>query len=339
MAKTTFATDNALTKEIWEETLYRDAVIEAYFSKFFGSSSDSMVQTKDALMKSKGDKVTFGLRMRLQGAGVEENETLEGNEESLVTYDNQVTLKEYAHAVRDAGPLDRQRVMFSIDMESTDALRDWMSEKIDAVIMQALVTSPTTIFYLTGNVVTKTGVVATAKAGLTDSDKITPKMISQVKTWATTGGNRSQIPLRPIKVGGKKHYVLLIHPDVAFDLMQDSTYNQALRDALPRSSDHPLFTGAIGMWDNVVIHAHENVPIFTDGGGAAVAGCKCSFIGAQSLVLAWGQRPKVVAEVFDYQREHGYGMNTMFGVTKSVFNSLDYGCVGFYVARTQISDA
>ena len=35
-------------------------------------------------------KVTFGLRMQLSGAGVTENETLEGNEESLTTYSDSI---------------------------------------------------------------------------------------------------------------------------------------------------------------------------------------------------------------------------------------------------------
>lgn len=54
--------------------------------KFAGPSSDSMIQIKDETQKSAGDRITYGLRMQLSSAGIIGDGTLEGNEESLVTY-------------------------------------------------------------------------------------------------------------------------------------------------------------------------------------------------------------------------------------------------------------
>ncbi len=89
-----------------------------------------------------------------------------------------------------------------------------------------------------------------------------------------------------------------------------------------------------------MIHEHENIPIVTNwGSGSNVPGAKCVFMGAQSLVWAWGKRPYVTEELIDYENEHGYAWNMIAGVTKPVFNSKDYGSIGVYVARTQISDA
>ena len=62
-------------------------------------------------------------------------------------------------------------------------------------------------------------------------------------------------------------------------------------------------------------------------------------MGEQALAWAWGARPKVVAEEFDYQREHGFAVSMMSAVEKPVFNSLDYGSIGIYTSRTQIGDA
>jgi hypothetical protein len=47
--------------------------------------TNSIVHVKNDLTKSKGDRITYGIRMRLSGAGVTSGQTLEGNEESLVT--------------------------------------------------------------------------------------------------------------------------------------------------------------------------------------------------------------------------------------------------------------
>lgn len=329
MAKTVFTTSNALTKKAWETKLFRDALKEAYFSRFMGTDANSLCQVKTDLTRDKGDKITFGIRMRLTGTGVTSGQTLEGAEESLVTYDHSVTLEQYRHGVRDNGALDRQRAMFSIDEESRSALLGWGGEKVDQLSFDAIVASPTKTFW---------GGAATATTDILATDKITPALISKVRVWCFGGGSRVQTPLRPVRVGGKSYFIMLVHPDVMYDLKQDSTFAQAVREARERGKDNPLFTGAAAIWDGVVIHEHENVPIVTTWGvGGNVAGAKCVFMGAQSLVWAWGKRPSVVAKNFDYENEHGYAWGFIAGVNKPKFNSLDYGSVAVYVARTAIN--
>ena len=62
-------------------------------------------------------------------------------------------------------------------------------------------------------------------------------------------------------------------------------------------------------------------------------------MGAQALCFAWAKKPSIVAEEFDYGREHGFAWTSMFGGEKPVFNSNDYGSISFQSARTQIADA
>jgi N4-gp56 family major capsid protein len=332
MAKTSFSTNSAETVKLWNEQLFRDTVKASYFSKFMGTGSDSVVQVKTDLEKGKGDRVRFALRMRLEGAGVSEGQTLEGNEESLTSHTTNLTLKQWRHGVRDDGAMSRQRSMFSISEESKSALMDRTTEKIDQECFDAYNDSaPTKTFF---------GGTATSDATLTTSMLLTPSLISKMKAYAVTGGNRTQTPLRPVMVGGKKHYILLIHPDNAYDLKEDTTWQTAQQNANIRGNGNPIFEGALGMWDNVIVHEHENVPIVTNfGSGANVAGSKCIFLGAQSLLWAWGERPKVVEKKFDYDNECAYSMGMIYDVAKPVFNSLDYGSMALHVARTQIADA
>ena len=334
MAKTTVLTGDALTKKLWEEQLYRDTIKEAYFARFMGKSSDSLAQVKEDLTKSKGDRITYGIRMRLTGTGVVSGQTLENNEEKLQTYSYNVTLERYRNAVRDAGSLDRQRAVYDMDTESRDALKDWGVEKVDQLSFDTITASPTKIFF-GGNATT----YLPGAGDIDATDLIDPLLISKVKTWALTGGARTQTPLRPIKVGGKNYFILLVHPDVLYDLSLDAIWSQAARDALPRGTDNPIFSGAEYLWNGVVIHSHENVPIATNwGAGSNIPGAKCIFMGAQSLLWAWGERPSMVEEEFDYQEEHGYAWRMTCGVSKPAFNGVDYGSIGVYVARTRVSD-
>jgi N4-gp56 family major capsid protein len=329
MAKTVIATSDALTKKLWEEKLFRDTEKMSYFSRFMGSTAEALVQTNSKLEAGKGDRVTFGIRMRLAGSGVTSGQTLEGNEEKLVTHSFNLTLEQYRHAVRDNGDIDRKRAVFSIDDESESALKTWGAEKIDSLCMTSLTTSPTKIYY---------GGDATATTDIEAGDKITPALISKIKAWALVGGGRSQTPLRPIRINGKRYFVLLVHPDVMYDLKQDSTFAQARREALERGKDNPIFSGSEAIWDGVVVHEHENVPIVTTwGSGSDVPGAQCSFLGAQSLVWGWGKRPRVIQKQFDYDNEHGFAWGFIGAVAKPVFNSVDYGSIGVYVSRTQIN--
>lgn len=331
MAMTTIATGNALTKKLWEEKLFRDTVKESYWSRFMAENSNAAVNVKTALTKTKGDKITFGIRMRLGGDGVTGNQTLEGNERDLTTYDFSLTLERYRQAVKDDGALTRQRVAFSLPDESRQALLDWGSEKIDKLCFTAVELSPTKAFY---------GGTATSTATLTASDKLTPQLLSKAATWALTGGNRTQTPLRPIKVDGKNYLVCVVHNDVSYDLEFDSTFLQARREAEVRGKENPIFSGAYMIWNGIVVHKHENCSISTTYGASSnVAGALCTMFGAQALCWAWGQRPDLVEEWFDFQEKQAFAWRMTAKVGKPVFNSLDYGSVAIYVARTQISDA
>lgn len=345
MGKTAFATNNALTKKAWEEKLYRDSVKETFFASMAGETSDNIVQVQTDLTKDKGDQITFGLRMKLSGTGVTEGTVLEGNEENLSTYDYSITLAQYRHAVRDKGEMDRQRPMLDVDEESKMALKDWGTEKSDQLAFDAIFASPTRVAYRDGGatgafkVASGGSAAATAKAALSASYKANASFLKNLVTWAKNGGNRSIVPLRPVMIGGKKYFVLLTHGDVVDDLKNDSTIQAAWQNAAERGSDNPFFKDAEIIWNGLVVKSHENCTLGTDaGGGSNVAWCKSVLLGAQALVKAEGKRGKVVAKTFDYDNEHGYawGMITKWGKPK--FNSEDYGSIGVYIARTQISD-
>ena len=334
MGKTLVATGNALTKKVWEEKLFRDMTKESYFSKFTGEGQDSIVQSKTNLEKSKGDQITFGLRMRLTGTGVTEGQTLEGNEEDLTTYSHTLVLQQYRHAVKWDASMSVQRAVYDIPMESKDAIKNWGVEKIDQLHFDALLASPTKIFYPSGTTLLSTTTLSTATAAIDATQKFEPKFMNIMRAWAKTGGDRDQIPLKPVKVNGKDYYVCLVGEDVLCDLELDADYQQGLREAERRGPDNPIFTGATAIVGGVVIHSHENMAtVSTGGAGSDVPYTKCVFMGQQALVMGYGKRPRLVERDFDYDTEKGVAWDMIMRVNKPVFNSLDYGSVMLVVAN------
>lgn len=339
MAKFAIETTNALTKKLWQEKLFRDTRKASYFERFMKESSDGIIEVKTELTKSQGDKITFGIRKRLSGTGVTSGTVLEGNEEALATHDDSVSLEQYRHAVRDRGKLDRQRAVFKVTEESKDALKDWGSEKIDALCFDAILSGNTRIAYKTSSGFQKTTADATAKAAMdATNSKLTATFLRQLHAYATTGGNRTFTPLRPVKIDGKMYYVLLVHPDAEVDLLEDANIRTAWENAAERGNDNPLFKYATVVYGGICVHSHENCTIGLDGGGAAVPYGKGVLMGAQSLVWAWGERPNMVQETFDYENEIGTAWEIIAGVKRPTFNSEVYGSVGVYYARTRISD-
>lgn len=365
MAKTRIEPSDAVTVEHWEEKVFRESFKNSYFlSRFAGPKlengfknnstlMDSVVTLKRQLESSQGDKITFTFLPKLTGTGVTGTQKLEGNEERLINSTDDLTLQLYRHGVRDRGALDRKRPVFNMDKESEYFLQSWMSEKIDELCFEALRSSPSRFFYLDSSGVPQTTTTeATAKSALNASGSTLDdfKIFAFLKAFAKNGGadasgNRLQNPIKPIKHKGQDYYVLLVSEDVAYDLRTSSAYEQANREARERSSENPLFTGAEMIFNGVVVHTHENVPLATDGGGASVPWSHCHFLGQGALAFAFGQRPKVSKQNFDYDNEHGYGISMIAKAKKCQFSlteggtAYDHGSFSVYLARTKVNDA
>lgn len=327
MAQTQIASTSALVPVIVQRQIFLEQKKNAYFTRFFSAKGDMPVFEKTDFTKQKGQKMTFGLRVRLTGDPTATgNETVKGKEDKLTFYDFSIELERYRKAVKDDGAMTRQRFVGDIPTESRNALTTWGGEFIDQKCMDALVASPTSITY---------GGDATSVDTLEAGDKITPALISKMKAIALTQRSGGKTPLIPVNVDGKKYLVLLVSPDVAVDLKYDTTFMAAIKDAAERGSNNPLFSGMLGVWDGVVIHEHENVPVFSNGGGAAITYSKCVLMGASALCWAWGERPSIVEEDEDYKEFMGYCWRMTAQVGKPVFNSNDYGSLALYVADSR----
>ena len=332
MSKTTLLTTDPLARKLWHKDLFNDTMKEIFWGNLMGTDMESVVTVKEDLTKEQGDNITFGLIERSSAPIKTSGQALEGNEDALVRASWSLSVEERAFALRDRGPLDRQRAIFGMDDETKRSVVVQGAEYIDETIFDALQDSPTKTVY-SGS--------ATSVASLTATDLITPATISQVKAGVKTGYNRTQTPIRPFRIDGKNYYGLVMHPDAMFDLKQDTAFQQARREALERAQSNPIWSDVYAIWDGVAIFEHENITIATDGGaGSNIPYAKNIFFGAQAVCFAWAQRPKIVSAEFDYEREHGHSWQAIFGVGKpQLRNSKDYGSVSLITARTQISDA
>ena len=344
MAKTTMASSNPLVKQMWEDVLFEDTMKESFFSSLMGTGKDNIIQVKEDLSKNKGDSITFGMVPRGTPTVRNSGETLRGYETRIRDLNFSVTINEHTFAVADDGPLTRQRAMYNVDEESLRVLEVMGAEYIDEKCFEGLYGFDKN-GNTTGTLVTREffGGNATAVGNIDSADDIDPALISKISAGAQDGWDRTQTPMKGARVDGKNWFVMVVPFSVGYDIKRNTEFQNAWQNARERSSENPLFSGVIGAWDNVLIKEHENAyKAYTGGAGGAEPYAKCLFLGCQALCWAWAEKPKIVSENFDYNREHGHSWQAMFGHARPRFDTnndgtlRDYGVVQATVYATDV---
>ena len=319
----------------WAKELQSEVSKGVYFSKFMGEGPGNAIHVKQ-MEEGKGKDVTFGLVSQLSGSAITGDSSLEGNEQSLSTFSNTVSTNQKRLAVRDTGKFANSKVLYDFRSTSLDLLKTQYAELIDADIFSALSTTSGTHAYYRADATTSVYASSDPKGDLADGDKITLADISALKTIAQIGGS-ANYRMRPIRVDGNDYYVLVLHPEVAYDLFELDEFQQIQREAQVRGDSNPLFKGALGIYNGVVIHSHEGVNTFDNGGGAAVKGSRNLFMGAQAACFAESSDMMWVEKTFDYGNQLGISAAKIYGVDISDYNSKDYGVIQYVSARTDLS--
>ena len=327
-----------LRPELWRKALFADVRDNLYMTRFIGSSEQSMIQELEDLKAAKGTNISFGLGMKLSGSGITGDSTLEGSEDTLTDYDEDVAVNQLRNGVLLTGQYDEKRNVYDMRIRGKDALADWWAERIDQELMDKLCGKTTSTF---GNTPTAAAASRSIYAGgqsaignITTSNKMDTKVLDAAKQTAILASPR----IRPVRVNGKQYYVAILHPYDATNLRQDPVWAQAQRDANVRSEENPIFSGALGIWNGIIVHEHEYVYRTNDGSGAAYV-ARNVLCGQQAGVIAWGAPVKWVEKTFDYGNQWGISVGAIFGCIKPIFNSVDYGVVTMFAASAAASTA
>lgn len=346
MASTSYGVNDSLSNKLWAKKLAAEALKETYFGKFMGTGSDNMIHLKTEPSTNAGDSVTFGLRMQLTGDGVTESQTLQGNEESLTTYSDKVLINELAHAVRvrNKNTIDAQRVPFNLRDEAKLGLKDWFSNRFDTAMFNHLAgnTLVTDMRYAGNNTVAAPTRIYRG-GGATDDATINgdnTKTFNLAIIDACVERAYTATPLiRPIKVQGENKFLMFLHDYQITDLRTNTNAGQWLdiqKAALAggAGSKSPVYTGALGEYNGVILHRSNRIPMgISNAGTQQTSTRRAVFAGAQAGALAFGKEfsegvhYKWVEELFDYERELGVSSQTIWGVKKTVFNGTDFGTI------------
>jgi N4-gp56 family major capsid protein len=370
MALTNFAALTNEQKTVWSMDFWKHARNYSFMNKFVGSSSDSLIQRVTELRKDeRGARAVITLIADLLGDGIAGDRTLEGNEESMRSYDQVIRIDQLRHANRNMGRMAEQKSIVRFREQSRDKLAYWMADRMDQMAFLTLsgvgydkhtngatrvgsdlinleyaadVTAPSAARHLVWDATGGFG-TNTDESTLAVADTPSWEMFVELKAYAKNNY------VRPIRTkDGIDFYHAFLTPDAMAKLKQDSSYLSAVKDAGVRGASNQLFKGTdTVMVDGIAISEYRHVyntrglasgSKWGSGGAGKVDGCRMLFCGAQAMAFADIGSAMWDEEMFDYENQIGISTGKIFGFLKPKFhtdvtNSVeDFGVIAVDVA-------
>ena len=324
----------------WAKATWDFGKKESYFNKFMGHGRESVIQVMEDLSRGKGTSITTSLLMPLNGAGVIEDKILENNEEQMNYRSCDVYLSRIRNAVRLEGRFEEQKTQEKMRTDMRKLLSAWLSRYIDLSIFAVLTGTeppfapkpglPTTVPnkpdlpYTVDDPTLDRVLLANGKAVQSDfkntvnsvakGDSFSASLIGKARRMAQAD---ELTAVQPIRIDGRETYVMVIDPYQARDLRQDKEWHDAQQYANIRGEKNPIFSGAMGVYEGVVIHECLRVPRIANNKGVMVG--HALFLGAQACIMAEGEAPRWDEKNFDYENQYGVAISRMFGLKKAQF--------------------
>ena len=285
MALTNFSSLTSEQLTAWSRDFWRVARNMSFVNQFAGSGSNAMIQRITELTRSdKGTRAVLTLLADMTGDGVTGDNTLEGNEEALRSYDITIELDQLRFANRIAGRLADQKSVVNFRETSRDALAYAMADRMDQLAFLTLAgvaythktngalrtTSATAGLELVdlefaSDVSAPTGdrhlrtdgdaLVAGDTTALVATDVIKYRHIVDLKAFAKDNY------IRGIRgAGNEEIFHMFVTPKQMADLKLDSDFLANVRNAGIRGPNNQLFAGTSSlMVDGVMIHEFRHV--------------------------------------------------------------------------------
>ena len=315
-----------LVMRAWAKNTWESGFNKSFFEKFTGTSPGSIIQVKEELTRQAGDTIIIPLLMPLTSAGVSGDDTLEGNEEALIYRDFAVKIDQIRNAVRIKGRMAEKKVQQDMRKDAREGLADWLAKWIDTTIFKELTADPTPDRIVYGG-------SATSEDSIGSADTFNTSLIGKAKRIALADENTM---VKPVRINGKETYVMIIDQWQARDLTSDERWINAQQYANVRGENNPIFSGALGVYDGVVIHQCNRIIRTETGSGGTKVG-HALFLGAQAAVFALGEPPTWEEDFFDYRNKVGFSCGRICGIKKTSFkydgeNPTDFGCINVLTA-------
>lgn len=344
----------------WSASLAVDTRKKSYFeNRFIGESNNSIIQRKTELESDSGDAISFDLCVQMRNKPTYGDARLEGKEESLKFYTDQVKIDQVRHSASGGGKMSRKRTSHDLRMVAKERLGDYFSRLEDELFFMYLsgarginqdFIEDTTYTGFAGNSFSAPdsshlmyGGAATSKASLASTDKMSVTTVERAinKAEMMQALNPQAANMVPVNNGSEDQYVLLMSPFQEYDMRTNTSTGQWLdiqkAAATAEGRNNPIFKGSLGVLNNTILHKHRNVIRFSDyGAGSNVLAARALLMGRQAAVVAYGTKGGLrydwQEEIKDYGNEPTVASGFIGGIKKTTFNGKDFGVIAIDTA-------
>ena len=367
MARTIVGLGDAKAVKKFSGMLAVDVSREMYWERKFigkGRTASAPIMQLTELENDAGELITYDLSMQLTQQPVEGDEVQEGTEEELKFYTDSVYIDQARGGVNGGGRMTRKRTLHNLRMVGKDRMSEWWSRMFDELIfiymsgargINADFIYPTTWTGRANNAITAPDAShlhvagGHAKGTLIADDKMTLAEVDNalVKVKSMGGGTGGIPKMKPIKINGEMHYVLVMSTRQASDMRTAAGTGGWLdvqkSAATAEGRVSPIFKGGLGMYNSVVLHEHDAVIRFSDyGAGSNVGAARALLLGNQAGALAYGSPGTGLRyDWHEEARDNGnvviISSSCIFGFKKTTYNGLDFGVMAVDTAALKIS--
>lgn len=363
MADWSYGPNDPAAVRIWSHRLFKQSITKTIAWRLANISSsptseENIVQILDDTQKGPGDNITYDLIAKLAGPGVIGDDEVAGAEEALTTYTTSMSINQLRYPVKIRGAMSQQRVPVAMRDTARVRLADRWAESDNLALINQLTgnTNQTDLRFtgLNATVAPDSAHMVIANIGgvISGGHRASESVLASGDTFdislildAVLIAHTNTFPIKPIQLKGMTiNGVMILHPLQIRSLKRNFTAGQwgdiqssAMQGG--QITGNPIFSGAIGMYEGVVIHEDAMIP-YGDGteassrnalGTAKVA--RGVFCGAQAACMAMGRaydtpsRFKWFEELLDAGNQLRVTAGKIYGIKKNVFNSQDFATV------------
>ncbi len=362
-------TEPKVRKELGRE-ITKASFEESKWAQFIGTGENAIIKSQRE-NGVNGGSVTMRMRGLLRGSGVKDGEKFSTNMDQIKYLSQTIQIENIGNSVESPEKIKilKQAQFINFRDEATDALKEWGTDRFDRIIFGRLSTGLTNVVYSDAG-----GAYANVTNGqaMTAADVLSVSDIEEAAKRARSGLDAAggAVPkLRPFKtvmseINGVKVkreiYVMMVGADSAANLKNDPEWQTKQEAAVVNGFDKPLFTGQLGVIDDVVLvnagtqtveyagvltSAHTTVDGVDLSGYAGGANGEFKteinlLLGATAGLLPMDDGFEYYDEEIDMGRRAQFGIDRDFGFAKAhyigttaqeqatIYHDKDYGVIG-----------